>query len=118
MAEGNQHETECNGGGKASLDVTAAITAIRHPMRREIIQMCDGRETSPSELATEICQPLSNVSYHVRVLVSCGVLELVRTEQVRGTTQHFYVSRASENGQLQNILLAVAPSDEWPQAAS
>lgn len=116
MAEDNQREAESNGSGKASLGVKAAITAIGHPMRREILQMFGGKETSPCEVATEICQPLSSVSYHVRVLVKCGVLELVRTEQVRGSTQHFYVSHANENEQLQNLLLAVAPNDEWPRA--
>jgi DNA-binding transcriptional ArsR family regulator len=72
-------------------DTNDLLTALRHPLRRQILQsMQDGQPISPRELATNLEQPLSNVSYHVRVLVDCGVLELVRTKQVRGSMKHFY----------------------------
>lgn len=72
-------------------DTNSLLTALRHPLRREILQaMQDGQPISPRELATNLEQPLSNISYHVRVLVDCGVLKLVRTKQVRGSMQHFY----------------------------
>lgn len=45
---------------------------------------------SPRELAEGLAEPLSTVSYHVRVLTACGALELVGTRPVRGSTQHFY----------------------------
>ncbi len=78
------------------------LVALKHPLRREILQeMAGGKPTSPRELATTLKHPLSNVSYHVRVLVDCGVLTLVRTRQVRGSTQHFYRSTIK---------------DEWAQA--
>jgi DNA-binding transcriptional ArsR family regulator len=78
------------------------LVALRHPLRREILkQMVGGKAISPRELATLLEHPLSNVSYHVRVLVECNVLTLVRTRQVRGSTQHFYRS---------------AVKDEWAQA--
>jgi hypothetical protein len=35
-------------------------------------------------------QPLSNVSYHVRILVNCRAIELARARPVRGSVQHFY----------------------------
>ncbi len=67
------------------------ITALRHPLRREILRlMSDGREASPSELAEELDQILSNVAYHVRVLTECGALKPARRKKVRGATQHFY----------------------------
>jgi DNA-binding transcriptional ArsR family regulator len=78
------------GSAKRS-DTNDLLAALRHPLRRRILQaMQDGDPISPRELATNLAQPLSNVSYHVRVLVGCGVLELVRTRQVRGSMQHFY----------------------------
>ena len=52
--------------------------------------MADGEAISPREIASDLQQPLSNVSYHVRVLADCGVIELVRTKPVRGSMQHFY----------------------------
>jgi DNA-binding transcriptional ArsR family regulator len=75
-------------------DTNDLLTALRHPLRRQILQaMAEGSQpVSPRELAASLTQPLSNVSYHVRVLVDCGVLELVGTRQVRRSTQHFYRS--------------------------
>lgn len=67
------------------------IAALRHPLRREILRlMSDGREASPSEVAEELDQLLSNVAYHVRVLVECGALKPVGKRKARGATQHFY----------------------------
>jgi DNA-binding transcriptional ArsR family regulator len=68
------------------------FNALGHPMRRQILrEMLDsGGEVSPRELAAKLSEQLSALSYHVRVLAECCVVELVRTEQIRGSTQHFY----------------------------
>lgn len=68
------------------------FNALGHPMRRQILRrmLGDGGEISPRELAAQLHQPLSALSYHVRVLAECKAIELVRTRQIRGTTQHFY----------------------------
>jgi DNA-binding transcriptional ArsR family regulator len=69
------------------------LVALRHPLRRRILQeMADGEATSPRELSNTLQQPLSNVSYHVRVLAECAVVVLVKTEPVRGSVQHYYRS--------------------------
>ena len=44
----------------------------------------------PRELTERLGDTLSNVSYHFRVLAGAGVLKLVSTKPVRGSTQHFY----------------------------
>jgi DNA-binding transcriptional ArsR family regulator len=67
------------------------LTALRHPLRRHILRlMADGEAVSPRELSTALRQPLSNVSYHVRVLAEHGVVTLVRTTPTHGSVQHFY----------------------------
>ncbi|HEX5990474.1 MAG TPA: helix-turn-helix domain-containing protein [Solirubrobacterales bacterium] len=69
------------------------LTALGHPLRREILRaMADGKPASPRELADALRQPLSNVSYHVRVLVQSKAVTLVRTKPTRGSIQHFYRS--------------------------
>jgi DNA-binding transcriptional ArsR family regulator len=70
------------------------FTALGHPLRRRILREMVGvsGETSPRQLATELDEPLSALSYHVRVLAECGAIRLVRTKQIRGSTQHFYRS--------------------------
>jgi DNA-binding transcriptional ArsR family regulator len=69
------------------------LVALRHPLRRGILRRMDGKESiSPRELAAALHQPLSNVSYHVRVLADCSAISLVTTKPVRGSMQHFYCS--------------------------
>jgi len=67
------------------------LVALRHPLRRDILrQMADEEASSPREIASALDQPLSNVSYHVRVLADRAAIALVRTQPVRGSMQHFY----------------------------
>jgi DNA-binding transcriptional ArsR family regulator len=67
------------------------LVALGHPTRRRILrEMNGGPPASPRELSKRIDDSLSNVSYHFRVLAEAGILELVSTRPVRGSTQHFY----------------------------
>lgn len=75
------------------------FNALGHPMRRQILrEMLDtSGEISPRELAAKLSEQLSALSYHVRVLAECRAVELVRTEQIRGSTQHFYRAAVKAN---------------------
>jgi DNA-binding transcriptional ArsR family regulator len=67
------------------------FVALGHPTRRQILREMDGGPpASPRELTELLGDTLSNVSYHFRVLAQAGVLKLVSTRPVRGSTQHFY----------------------------
>lgn len=69
------------------------FSALGHPMRREILREMLGapeEDVSPRELSAKLYKQLSMLSYHVRVLNECNAIELIRTEQIRGSTQHFY----------------------------
>ncbi len=85
-----------SGGGPADAGL---LIALRHELRRRILRtmFADDEETiSPRRLARELREPLSNVSYHVRILADCGAVELVDTEPVRGSMQHFYSPTVEE----------------------
>lgn len=64
--------------------------ALSHPLRVEILELLNEREASPTELARLLSVALNLVSYHAKVLVDCGAIELVRREPRRGTYEHFY----------------------------
>ena len=67
------------------------LLALRHPLRRQILRRMAGEKAiSPREIASDLNKPLSNVSYHVRVLADCDAISLVSTKPVRGSMQHFY----------------------------
>jgi DNA-binding transcriptional ArsR family regulator len=78
-----------SGGGDS--EASDLLVALRHELRREILQsMADDKAISPKELAQRLGKPLSDVSYHVRILDRRGAISLVRTTPVRGSVKHFY----------------------------
>jgi DNA-binding transcriptional ArsR family regulator len=58
--------------------------AVSHPPRMRILMILHKGVASPSELATELGEPLNLVSYHVKRLEALKCAELVRTEARRG----------------------------------
>jgi DNA-binding transcriptional ArsR family regulator len=73
----------------------ARLRAMSHPVRRAMLRhYIETGPIAPVEVANAIGVDLSKASYHSRILLELGCLELVRTEQVRGSTKHFY--RATE----------------------
>jgi DNA-binding transcriptional ArsR family regulator len=67
------------------------LVALRHPLRRRILrELAAGGPTSPRRLSLSLGQPLSNVSYHVRVLAERGAVTLVEAKPARGSVEHFY----------------------------
>lgn len=72
----------------------ALLKALGHPLRRALLRRYVESEAfdglGPKELALAEKAPLSNVSYHVRVLAEHGALEIVSETPVRGSVAHFY----------------------------
>jgi DNA-binding transcriptional ArsR family regulator len=67
------------------------LAALSHPLRRRILrELAATGTTSPRQLSEALGQPLSNVSYHVRVLADRGAMTLVETKPARGSIEHFY----------------------------
>ena len=69
---------------------TKLMKALAHPLRQQLLMALSERVASPSELAEELGEPLGNVSYHVRMLVDLGCIELVSTTPRRGALEHHY----------------------------
>lgn len=66
------------------------VKALGHPLRVEILSILNERVASPNQLAQELGEGLSQVSYHVKVLKEYECVELVKTEPRRGAVEHFY----------------------------
>jgi len=69
------------------------VRAISHPLRIRILAMLEDDAASPKVLAGQLEQPLGTIAYHVRTLVSLGLLELVETRPRRGAMEHYYRAR-------------------------
>jgi DNA-binding transcriptional ArsR family regulator len=85
------------------------LKALTHPMRRSILSAArNSQGISPKEIADKLDIPLSNVSYHVRILELCGAFKLVGTRPVRGSVEHFYRFTIDEDWALAALDAAAA----------
>src|SRR3954468_8732988 len=66
------------------------VKALNHPVRVKALTILTEKVASPKEISAQIDVPLSNVSYHVRVLDELGLVEIVEEESGRGSVAHFY----------------------------
>jgi DNA-binding transcriptional ArsR family regulator len=82
-----------------------ACDALKHPIRVRILEvLCEG-DISPIQFLHQGMLPpsvkfedeqnaVSSVSYHFKVLMRAGCIELAETRQRRGATEHIYRSKA------------------------
>lgn len=75
------------GGGEVDQQI---VRALAHPLRVEILRLLEKGPNSPSQISDVLDERLGNVTYHVKVLVQCGCIELYETRPVRGAVEHFY----------------------------
>ena len=77
---------------KATTPEDRLLHVLRHPLRKQLLRLYveeDGM-LSPKELSVFTKRHVSNVGYHVRVLVDYGAVEIVAEEKRRGSVEHFY----------------------------
>lgn len=86
-------KTEVQGGINMDL-----IKALGHPLRFHALQILNTRVASPNEISKELGVPVNKLAYHVRILQKANLIELVKTEQRRGATEHYY--RATSRAEL------------------
>jgi DNA-binding transcriptional ArsR family regulator len=65
-------------------------SVVAHPLRARCLSILAERTASPVELAHELRKPLSDVSYHIAMLLKAGAVELVGERPARGSIEHFY----------------------------
>ena len=86
--------------------------ALAHPLRFQALIILSERVASPNELSKELGEGLSQVSYHVKVLLESDCIELVKTEPRRGAVEHYY--RATSRAFLSDDEWATLPDSVRP----
>jgi len=66
------------------------MKALSKEIRVPIYEILCERIASRKEIAEELGESLGTVSYHVNVLLKCGLIELDHTVPLRGAVEHFY----------------------------
>jgi DNA-binding transcriptional ArsR family regulator len=74
------------------LDVSEShrLKALGDPLRMQICDLVLERAMSVTELASIVDRPKGTVAYHVDVLLDAGLLQVVRTRQVRAVEERYY----------------------------
>jgi len=76
------------------------------------------RPTSPAGVARELGIEASMVSYHVRVLEKCNLVEQVGERPVRGAVEHFYrTARMAEVDEAEYAALPLEVRQAWLETA-
>jgi DNA-binding transcriptional ArsR family regulator len=92
--------------------------ALEHPVRRIILRRLHETERaeSPVEMVSLVAGlTLGLASYHAGILRNSGVTRLDHTGQVRGATQHFYVSAVDGDPEVEEVLAATEAEDREPR---
>lgn len=88
----------CSVNGSEPLDLAAGcgtecartLKGLAHPIRLAALVALSRGDLSPSQFARSRGEPVSNVSYHFRLLAEVGLIELARTRPVGGSIEHIY----------------------------
>jgi DNA-binding transcriptional ArsR family regulator len=78
------------GEGHAEVVEGNLVKALSHPLRARALAILNEQVASPKQISVVLGKPVGNVSYHVIRLRELGCVEMVKTRQRRGATEHFY----------------------------
>lgn len=70
------------------------IKAISHPYRVEIIEAFGQEPLSAKQLSEMLGEPHAKINYHIKILVSAGILDLVEERVKSGIIEKYYLPKA------------------------
>jgi hypothetical protein len=76
------------------------VAAMSHPIRFHAMTALVEKAATPAQVAEMIGEPLNNVTYHIKVLVDLGCVELVRTQPAWGGRVLEHVYKATQRAYL------------------
>jgi len=105
----------------SKLDLQLAKTLF-NPMRVRILSQLGGGPVSTDQLAAQLDENLSRVSYHTAMLTKTGCIRLAETRWRRGGVERFYelAPRSSAAGQRPHLSWLPVVLDErgWDQVGA
>ena len=75
-----------------TLDTREKQNAYMNPARQDLLRILSltGRAMTPKELSDQMGISASSVTFHIKKLEELGLVELERTEKIRGVTARYY----------------------------
>jgi DNA-binding transcriptional ArsR family regulator len=92
--------------GKGQRMSALLIQALNHPLRRKLLRALhsSGDARSPVQLSKMTGENVSNIDYHIKILVSMGAAVKTGDRRVRGARENFFLSKVSDHQQMVTIL--------------
>jgi len=97
------------------MDGKAALRAMAHPVRLQIMSLLTGASLTAAEVARELGLTHANASYHLRNLLAGGLIVLAGEEKIRGGVAKRYRydpnhdrGPAPSSGQTRSVVTAIA----------
>jgi DNA-binding transcriptional ArsR family regulator len=75
---------------QVSATTSEQLKALADPLRSVLLDLVLERAATINELAQAVDRPKGTVAHHVNVLVTAGLLRVVRTRRVRAIEERFY----------------------------
>ncbi len=76
------------------------VAALAHRTRFHAMTMLVEEEATPAQIAARIGEPVNNVSYHIKILLELGCIELVRVQPAGGGRVAEHVYRATRRAMI------------------
>jgi len=88
------------------------VRAISVPLRQRIIEKLLEQPMTAKQVAVELGENPTKLYHHVQVLEALGLIELIKTEQKRGTTEKYYRSIAESYAIDDQLMTGISQSPE------
>jgi DNA-binding transcriptional ArsR family regulator len=94
------------------------LAALSHSLRRRILRTFEsGEEVSPVQLAKALDSPISEITYHLGVLVKAGAVEPSGAKNKRGARRQLYGLTLDGGAEwVRGVLEASRESDDGSRA--
>lgn len=90
------------------------IHALHHPLRRKLLRTLhgSGEAHSPVQLSKMTGEDISNIDYHLKILVEMDAAAKTGDRQVRGARENFFASKVADHRQMVAILADTELDDD------
>jgi len=92
------------------------VRAISAPIRQRIIEKLIEQSMTAKQVALALDERPTKLYHHIQILESLGLIELVKTEQKRGTTEKYFRAVASSYTINEQLMTGISQSADAMEA--
>lgn len=78
-----------------AIDTIEQLKALANPLRMQLLEQFAIKPTTTKQVAMALCLQPTRLYHHVAKLENAGLIRLVQTKRVRGTTEKYFSAEAT-----------------------